>query len=128
MNILDENILESQRQLLLDRRIPIRQIGHDIGHKGLKDKEIIIFLLQLRRVTFFTLDSDFYKRPLCHTKYGLVHLDVRKHEVAVFVRRLLKHPEFNTVAKRTGKVIRVSSARVNTWVLRAEKEAFFEWE
>jgi hypothetical protein len=127
VNILDENILESQRQLLVDGRIPIRQIGHDIGHKGLKDKEIITFLLQLRRVTFFSLDSDFYKRPLCHAKYGLIHLDVRKHEVAVFVRRLLKHPEFDTVAKRMRKVARVSSAGLTVWVLHTEKETFFEW-
>ncbi|MBI3242050.1 MAG: hypothetical protein HYZ49_07140 [Chloroflexi bacterium] len=44
MNILDENILDSQRQLLLDWRIPVRQIGYDVGRKGLKDKEIITFL------------------------------------------------------------------------------------
>jgi len=127
VNILDENILDSQRQLLLDWRIPIRQIGHDVGHKGLKDEEIITFLLQRRRVTFFTLDSDFYKRPLCHAKYGLAHLDVRKHEVAVFIRRMLKHPAFDTVAKRMGKVIRVSSAGLTAWVLHAEKEVAYEW-
>ena len=127
MNVLDENILESQRQLLVDGRIPIRQIGHDLGRKGLKDKEIITFLLQLRRVTFFTLDSDFYKHPLCHAKYGLVHLDVRKHEVAVFVRRLLKHPEFDTVAKRMRKVARVSSAGLAVWVLHTEKETSYKW-
>jgi len=46
VNILDENILESQRQLLAGWRVPVRQIGHDIGRKGLKDGEIIIVLLQ----------------------------------------------------------------------------------
>ena len=127
MNILDENILESQRQLLGDWRVSVRQIGHDIGRKGLKDKEIITFLLQMRRVTFFTFDSGFYKRSLCHAKYGLVHLDVRKHEVAVFVRRFLKHPEFDTVAKRTGKVVRASSTGLFAWLLHAEKEAAFDW-
>ncbi len=127
MNVLDENILESQRQLLLDWRIPVRQIGHDVGRKGLKDKEVITFVLQLRRVTFLTLDSDFYQRTLCHAKYGVIHLDVRKHEVAVFVRRLLRHPEFDTVAKRMGKVVRVSSAGLTAWVLHKETEAAFEW-
>jgi hypothetical protein len=38
MNILDEQILETQRQLLRSWRIPVRQIGYDIGRKGLKDK------------------------------------------------------------------------------------------
>ena len=127
MNVLDENILESQRQLLLDWRIPARQIGHDIGRKGLKDKEIITFLLQLRRAMFFTLDAGFYERARCHAKYGLFHLDVRKHEVAVFVRRVLRHPEFDTAAKRMGKVVRVSSAGFTAWHLHAEREASFKW-
>ena len=35
MNILDEQIPESQRQLLRSWRVPIRQIGHDTGQKGL---------------------------------------------------------------------------------------------
>ena len=112
MNILDENILESQRQLLLSRRTPVRQIGFDIGRQGLKDKEI---------------DSDFYRRTLCHAKYCLVHLDVRQHEVAVFVRRLLRHPEFDTAAKRMGKVVRVSSVRITAWRLHAEKEVSVNW-
>ena len=41
MNILDENIPESQRTLLRSRRIAVRQIGHDLGRKGMKDDEII---------------------------------------------------------------------------------------
>lgn len=128
MNILDENILDSQRQLLAGWRVPVRQIGHDIGRKGLKDGEIIIVLLQLRRVTFFTLDSDFYTRTLCHVRYSLVHLDMRKHEVAVFVRRFLRHPEFDTVAKRMGIVARISSGGITVWHLRTEKEARFDWD
>ena len=128
MNVVDENVLESQRQLLRDWRVPVRQIGHDVGRKGLKDREILAFLLRLRRVTFFTLDSDFYDRTLCHAKYGLVHLDVRKQEAAIFVRRFLRHPEFDTVAKRMGKIARVSSAGITVWPLHAEREVSFEWE
>jgi len=127
VNILDENILESQRQLLLSRRTPVRQIGFDIGRQGLKDKEIITFLLQLKRVTFFTLDSDFYRRTLCHAKYCLVHLDVRQHEVAVFVRRLLRHSQFHTAATRMDKVVRVSSVGITAWRLHAEKEVSVNW-
>lgn len=37
MNVLDENILESQRQLLRGWRVPVRQIGHELAHKGLPD-------------------------------------------------------------------------------------------
>jgi len=40
--ILDENILDGQRLLLEASRIVARQIGVDIGHKGLKDEEIVV--------------------------------------------------------------------------------------
>lgn len=53
MNILDENILESQRQLLLRWKISFRQIGYEIGRKGMNDEEIIPLLLALRQPTFF---------------------------------------------------------------------------
>lgn len=127
MNILDEQILENQRQLLKSWRISVRQIGYDTGRKGMKDHEIIPFLLQLRRTTFFTLDFDFYKRDLCHSKYCLVCMDVRKQEAAEYTRRLLRHPEFDTVAKCMGKVIRVSPMRLAVWCPHAEKEMYFDW-
>jgi hypothetical protein len=38
--ILDENVIEGQRLLLQAWRLPARQIGLDIGRKGLKDEEI----------------------------------------------------------------------------------------
>jgi hypothetical protein len=127
VNILDESILESQRQLLRNWRIPVRQIGFDIGRKGLKDREILTFLLQLRSATFFTPDAGFFKRALGHARYCLVFVDVRKHEVAIFSRRLLRHPEFDTAAKRMGNVIRVSSAGVAVRSLHSEREVDSPW-
>ena len=100
MNVLDENIPASQRQLLENWRIRPRQIGFNIGRRGLQDDEIIVFLQQLRRSTFFTRDEDFYDRRLAHAKYALVYLAVEKHEVAHFVRRLLRRPVLDTQAKR----------------------------
>ena len=41
MNILDENIIKSQRQRLRSWRIPVRQIGHDIARKGLQGKRLL---------------------------------------------------------------------------------------
>jgi hypothetical protein len=38
MNVLDENFPESQRQLLRGWRIPIRQIGYEVGRKGMKEE------------------------------------------------------------------------------------------
>jgi hypothetical protein len=71
MIILDENFPESQRQLLRGWRVPIRQIGYEVGRKGMQDDEIITFLLRRRRSTFFTLDLGFYQRRLCHDRYSL---------------------------------------------------------
>ena len=127
MNILDENILKNQRQLLKSWRIRVRQVGHDIGRKGLQDEEIIPLLLQLRRPTFFTRDLGFYERGLCHRRYCLVGMAVQKSEAAIFVRRVLRHGEFDTQAKRMGTVIRVSHRGLSVWRLSAEEEIFLDW-
>lgn len=127
MNILDENVIDSQRSQLRSWHIAVRQIGYEIGWKGMKDREIIPLLHQVNGVTFFTRDSDFYNPKLCYASYALVFLDVRKQEVALFVRRLLRHPAFNTKAKRMGKVIRVSHIGLSLWQLHHRTEAHLEW-
>ncbi len=127
MNVLDENIIDNQRRLLKSWRVSVRQIGYEIGRKGMKDREIIPFLHQLSQPTFFTRDDGFYERRLCHTGYCLVYLDVRKEEVATFVRRVLRHRAFKTKAKRMGKVIRASHVGLSVWNLYAEKEERFDW-
>jgi len=128
VNILDENILASQRQILRGQRVPIRQIGYDVGRKGMKDDAIIPFLRGLRRPTFFTRDLGFYERDLCHARYCLVCMAVRKNEAAAFVRRLLRHPEFDTQAKRMDAVIRVSRGGLRVWRLYAEQEIALSWK
>jgi hypothetical protein len=127
VNILDENIIESQRRLLRSWRIAIRHLGYNLGRQGIKDREVIPFLHRLRRPTFFTRDADFYERRLCHARYGLVQLAVRKDEVAVFVRRLLRHREFDTEAKRMGAVVRVAHVGLSVWRLHVEQELHFDW-
>ena len=128
MNIIDENIVDNQRQQLKSWRISVRQIGFEVGRKGMKDKEIIPLLHQLNQPTFFTRDDDFYERKLCHAGYCLVFLDVRKGEVATFVRRVLRHKMFNTKAKRMGRVIRVSQIGLAVWEPHSSRENYIEWE
>ncbi len=127
MNILDENIPRTQRQLLEGWRIRVRQIGFNVGRRGMGDEEIIPFLLRQRRPTFFTRDEDFYDRRLCHANYSVVHLAVDKFEVAIFVRRLLRHPQFDTHLKRMGTVVRVSRAGLSFWGLHAGREKQVGW-
>jgi hypothetical protein len=127
MNVLDENIPDSQRQLLRSWRLRIRQIGHEVGRQGMEDEEIIPLLHGLGRVTFFTRDLGFYDRHLCHAGYCVACLAVGQYEAASFIRRFLRHPGFNTRAKRMGKVIRVSHAGMSMWRLHAEKEEELVW-
>lgn len=128
MNILDENIPASQRQLIEMWGIPVRQIGLNVGRAGMQDDEIIPLLLQQRRPTFFTRDEDFHDRQRCHAKYCLVYLAVDKYEVATFVRRFLRHPACKTQAKRLGTAIRVSRAGCSVWHLRATRKISLAWE
>ena len=128
MNVLDENIIDNQRRQLGSWRIRIHQIGFEVGRKGMKDREIIPFLHQLKQPTFFTRDDDFYERRLCHAGYCLVYLDVRKEEVATFVRRVLRHRAFKTKAKRMGKVVRASHVGLSVLNLHVEKEEHLDWD
>ena len=127
MNILDENIIESQCQLLRKWRVRFRQIGYGVGRQGMQDSEIITLLHKLRQPAFFTRDEDFYDVKLRHAGYGLVYLAVRKEEVAIFIRRFLHHPEFNANAKRMCSVVRISHANLSVWRLHADEQIRFEW-
>jgi hypothetical protein len=127
VNILDENIPEHQRQKLKNWRIRVYQISDDVGRNGIKDDEIITFLLTKRRSTFFSRDDDFYQRQLCHARYCLVHLSVSRYDAAIFIRRFLHHSEFNTQIKRMGTIIRISQIGVHLWQQHAEEEIFVSW-
>ena len=59
MIVLDENIPDSQRQLLRGWRIRVHQIGHEVGRQGLLDDAVIALLRRLGGVTFFTRDLRF---------------------------------------------------------------------
>ena len=54
-------------------------------------------------------------------------LAVAKDEVAPLVRRLLRHREFDTIAKRMGTVVRVSHVDLSVWRLHAEQAIHIAW-
>jgi hypothetical protein len=106
MNVLDENIIYSQRRRLRQWKIHVRCIGEDLGWSGMKDKNDIIPLLQsLKNPTFFTGDSDFYRIGLLHSAYCLAYLEVTPEETAEYVRRFLRHREFRTQKQRMGRIV-----------------------
>lgn len=128
MNVLDENIPEHQRQLLTSWRIRVHLIGDDFSQKGIQDEQIIPLLHSLNKPTFFTRDKGFYRRALCHGSYCLVCLEVTRSEVALFIRRFLRHPDFKIRARRMGKVVRLSSAGVHFWQLHERRESVASWD
>jgi hypothetical protein len=106
--VLDENILDGQRLLLEASRMATRQIGVDLGRKG-------------------TRDADFYLPELRHPRYCLVAMNVGQNEVAAFVRRFLRHLDFDTQVKRMGNVIPISHAGLAIWRLRPQTEIHAVW-
>ncbi len=128
MNVLDENIPIAERELLRRSNIPVRHAGHEIGRKGMKDDEIIPFLLGLRRPTFFTLDAGFFRRDFRHSRYCIVHLAAGQYETARFVHRFLRQRTFRTQAARMGCVIRVSRAGLWVWQIRESGQQRHQWD
>ena len=127
MNILDENIPEHQHHLLHGWRIRTQMIGADLSRKGIQDEQIIPLLHSLNKPTFFTRDKGFYRRDLCHARYCLVCLEVNRSEVALFVRRFLRHAHFKTRDQRMGSVVRLSSAGIQLWQVRERGERGLPW-
>ena len=127
MNILDENVPASQQALLRNGRLVLRQIGQDLGRNGMKDDEILPLLHGIDRPTFFTLDGDFFDRRLCHAGYCLVYLDVEEEMVAEYVRRLLRHRELNTKAKRMGCVIHASPIGLTLYRIHEDVAVRVPW-
>jgi hypothetical protein len=128
MNILDENIIASQREQLASWKIHFRRIGGEVGQAGMKDiDEIIPMLHSLRRPTFFTMDEDFYRPQLCHAGYCLVYLDVYPDEAARYIRRFLRFKGFRAQVQRMGKVVRLRHAGLDYRQVGLQKETAIYW-
>jgi hypothetical protein len=126
--VLDENILEGQRVLLEGSSSSVHQIGLDIGVKGLKDEQIVVLLQGLRQATFLTRDLGFFDPELRNRRYAIVVAAVGQYEMAGFARRFLRHPLFDSHAKRAGKVLRLAPSGITFWQLRRQQEVFVGWE
>ncbi len=127
MIVVDENFVHDQRELLKTWGIPFRHIGPDVGRTGMDDDEIVPLLIRLRRPTFFTRDRGWYDRGLLHAHYSVFVLEVALPQAASYVRRVLRHPHFDTEAKRLGKVVRASFGGLTGWTLDSKKEAHWSW-
>jgi len=113
-NVLDElAVIETYEQLKF-WRIPIDWIGHGFGQPAMSDEQIRRMLMRSKK-TFHTRDRDYYKPIYRHSTYSLVYYEVDDPEWAYYIRCFLRHPLFNTHAKRLGKVIKVTPTHIEFW-------------
>lgn len=128
MLVLDENLPAEQRRLLRSSGIRFRAVGEEVAFSGAKDENLIPILHRLPNPTFFSLDRDFYRRELAHQRYCLVWRDLRGGQSAEFIRRFLRHPTFNTQAKRMGVVARVHPKGVFWWQAKQRAPQSAIWQ
>ncbi len=79
----------------------------------IKDEAIPALLAQQNQPTFVTINvTDFWKRIPASDGFCLVCFALTSSEIIQIpslLRRLLRHPDFDTKAKRTGNVIRITA-------------------
>jgi hypothetical protein len=126
MILLDENV--HQQSLVASiatwYRGQVRSLTTLRPNTLIKDEAIPIVLRQVRQLTFVTTTTNvagFWRRVPAHSRYSIVCIALpneRLHELPSLLRQLLRLPEFNTKAKRIGKVIRVSPSQLQ----------YYEWQ
>jgi hypothetical protein len=57
----------------------------------------------------------------------LVCLAVSQFEAASFIRRFLRHRDFHTQARRSGKVVLVNPGGITFWRLHVDEEERVGW-
>ena len=127
MLVLDENLPDAQRLQLRSWRIPFRVIGVDLATEGTPDENVLSLLHHLPQPTFFSLDRDYYRPAWRHSGYGLVWLEVRARQSAEYIRRFLRHAEFDAQAARLGIVARVQADGILVWRLRRSEPEWTPW-
>lgn len=85
-------------------------------HGRILDPELPDYLLRLRQPTFVTINyADFPPRQYLHRRYCIVRFKLAQEEalrVPDLLRAILSQSEFNTKAKRMGKVISWTPTRL----------------
>ena len=82
----------------------------------IKDEAIPTLLLKVSQPTFITINvADFWKNVQPHKSYCIVTVTLpteRIAEVSLLLRRFFRLPEFKSKALRMGKIVRLTSERV----------------
>lgn len=123
--VLDEHVDIEWYQQLKQRRA-FNKVGNGFGQKGLQDEEILRELHGSGE-TFHTQDQDYYRRQYCHSSYCIVYYDVDGSQLVASILRFLRHKDFNTHAKRLGKVIKVSLQHIEYYQVRQPGKVQVSW-
>jgi hypothetical protein len=124
-HVLDE-LVGNQYYSELQRWLSIVKVGDGFGWKSMQDDEIRRELHSSGK-TFHTQDKGYYHPIHRHHAYCLVYYDVTDKELVTYIRRFLRHPQFNTHAKRMGNVVRVTTQYIEVWSLKSENREIIEW-
>ena len=115
MIVLDEQLLGHTIEITLARWYPGRVcfINDLRPDSVIKDESIATLLQRAPQCTFVTInETDFWRQVAVTNAFCIVCAAVptkRKAEVAVLVRRLLRHPQFRTKKQRMGRVVRITA-------------------
>lgn len=125
--VLDENISAPGAKDCARGASVSATSARPLAEYGTDDADLIPILHRLPRPTFFTHDADFWTPHLCHPAYCVVFLDVEDTEAAGYIRRFLRHPDFETHAARLGKVIQARSTGLTFYDSRYGKAKPVSW-
>jgi hypothetical protein len=89
--------------------------------------EIVGLLVRSRRPTFVTRDLGFFRASSVTSAAAWCAWPSIARRSPSFLRRLLRHPDLDSTARRLGLVLRVSSAGIRAWSLHASDELFISW-
>jgi hypothetical protein len=121
MILLDENVHQQSLMASIAAwyRGQVRSLTRLRPNTLIKDEAIPIVLRRVRQPTFVTTNiADFWRRAPAHSRHRIVCVALpneRLHELPSLLCQLLRLPEFNTKAKRMGKVIRVSPSQLQSY-------------
>jgi hypothetical protein len=122
--------------IVLDEQLLGRNLEHEIAkwysgkvlfitdlrpNSVIKDEAMPELLRRQIQPTFVAInEKDFWHKIVVDKRYGVICFawpDSRVREIPPSLRLLLRRSEFNTKAKRMGKVIRVADEKINYYTL-----------
>ncbi len=118
MIVLDENLHDHRLIRAVSGWYPgqVASITTLRPHSVIRDDAVPTLLLQAVQPTFVTINAaDFWRRIPPHNAYCIAVVALPKErvrEIPGLLRRLFRLPEFKTRAARMGKILRVTSKRI----------------